>query len=227
MTLPVDGVVAEGRHGFGAGGVVGFFHLVLAVDEAHALSAAAHRGFQHDGIADFIADAAGFLRALQGLLGAGHHGHAGCNHALAGGNLVAHGLHGFGGRSDEDDALLAAPPCKVGILRQEAVARMDGVCAATLGCGNHFLDVQITFLCHGRAYAIGFIRIRHVVRRAVGLGEDGHAQDSHLTAGTHHAHGDFSSVGNQYFLYHSLYKLVSLLSGAKLLQKHKSNLMEQ
>ena len=38
----IDRVVAERRHGLRAGGVVGFLHLVLVVDEAHALPAAAH-----------------------------------------------------------------------------------------------------------------------------------------------------------------------------------------
>ena len=52
--LEVDGVVAEGALGLALRALVGGHELLLVVDEAHALAAAAGRGLEHDREADLL-----------------------------------------------------------------------------------------------------------------------------------------------------------------------------
>ena len=54
-------------------------------------------------------------------------GHAGLLGGEAGADLVAHDLDGLGRRADEGDAALGDGPGEVGVLREEAVAGVDGV----------------------------------------------------------------------------------------------------
>ena len=85
---------------------------------------------------------------------------------------------------------------------------MDGIGTASLCRGNHFFNIQITLFCHGRSYRISLIGICHMMRGAVGLGEDRNRKQSHLPARTHDAQGNLTSVGNQYFLNHFTFSLI-------------------
>ena len=174
------------------------------MNKAHAFAATAHRRFQHHRITDFVTDAYGLFGALQRLFRTRHYGYAGRNHPLAGGYLVAHGFHGFRRRADEDNAFFLATAGKLRILRQEAVARMNGIRTAMLRHSDYFLYVQITLFGRGRSYRIGFVGVRYMMRSTVGFGKYSHGQYSHFLAGAHHAQGNLTSVRYQYFLYHFL-----------------------
>ena len=204
----IDRVVSKGGHGLGACRVVGFHHFALVMDKAHTFTTATHRRLQHHGVAYLVADAHGFFGTLQGLFRSGNHGYACRNHSLAGSYLVAHRLHRLGGGTDKDNPFLLATACKLRVLRQKAVTRMDGIGTASLCRGNHFFNIQITLFCHGRSYRISLIGICHMMRGAVGLGEDRNRKQSHLPARTHDAQGNLTSVGNQYFLNHFTFSLI-------------------
>ena len=97
------------------------------VDQAHALAAAARRRLQHDRISDLGGAARGGLLVRHGIGAARNHRHAGGHHAPAALDLGAHRRDRFGARTDERHAGVATERGEGGALRQEAVARVDGV----------------------------------------------------------------------------------------------------
>ena len=82
-------------------------------------------------------------------------------------------------------------------LRQEAVARVDCLCAARPGGVEDAIDSKVAF-CGGSGPDVkSLVGIADVQRFAVRVGIDGHRADSHLAAGAHHAHRDLAAVGYQ------------------------------
>ena len=63
---------------------------------------------------------------------------------LASGNLRSHSLDGVCRRADEDEPRLLAGTRERGVLRQEAVAGMNGLGARLAGGSQDRLDGQIT-----------------------------------------------------------------------------------
>jgi hypothetical protein len=83
--LHVDGRVAEGRAGLGAGGLHRVDQRRLGVHHAHAAPAAAAGGLDDHRVADAAGDADDLLRVVgQGAFRARHAGHAGLDHGLLG-----------------------------------------------------------------------------------------------------------------------------------------------
>ena len=112
--------------------------------------------------------------------------------------LQAEGAHLRGRRADEGDAGGLAGFGKARVLRQEAVARMDGV-HIVLACGREdAVDVEITLRSGGRADAHRVIGHRDVARVAIGFGIDGDALQTQLAQGAQDAAGDSTAVGDQY-----------------------------
>ena len=95
--------------------------------DAHPAPAAAGNGLDHDRVADLLGDGEGFLLALNHALGAGREGDAGLLGKGAGNLLVLQRVHGAGAGADEADVAALADVREVGVLREEAVAGMDGV----------------------------------------------------------------------------------------------------
>ena len=91
-----------------------------------------------------------------------------------------------------------------------------GVCMATSGPGaTNTVTGIATAYCDSIPMVIftgqvptGLIGICHMMRGAVGLGEDRNRKQSHLPARTHDAQGNLTSVGNQYFLNHFTFSLI-------------------
>ena len=103
--------------------------LGVLVDAAHALAAAARDRLDQHRIADLVGLLLEELRVLQFAVIAGHDRHAGLLHQRLGPVLQPHGADRGRRRSDEHDAGRRAGFGELRILRQEAVARMDAVCA--------------------------------------------------------------------------------------------------
>ena len=167
--LKVYRIVSERRHRFRTGCVISFFNLVFAMNEAHPLTAPAHRGFQHHGITDAVTDFFGFFYTLQRLLCARHNRHSRRNHVLARRNLVAHRVHCFRIGTNKNNAFFTASTCKLRIFRQEAISRMDSIRTMTFGCHDNLINVQITVTRSCRAYQASFVCIKYVACRSVGL----------------------------------------------------------
>ena len=91
---------------------------------------------------------------------------------------------------------------KRGVLGEEAVAGMDGLGAAAAGDVEDLVDVQVGLAGGRRADVVGLVRLAHVERGAIDVGEDGDRADTHLAAGANHAHRDLTAIGDQDLLEH-------------------------
>ena len=195
--------IAEGGHGLCPGQGDGVEEGGLGVDDPHAPPAAPARGLDDDRVADLPGQLEGALLVLvQGAVGAGHARDAGGLHGADGGDLVAHEADGLGPGADEDETALLHPLGEVGVLRQEAIARMNGHRVRDFGGADDGGDVQIAARRGGGADADGLVRQQDVLEFAVGLGVDGDGLDSELTAGAQNAQRDFPSVGDEQLLDH-------------------------
>ena len=109
--------------------------LVLIVCDIHALAAAAGNRLEDDGVADFLGHLDGLFVVLERLAALGHRD-AGRLHGGAGDILVADEADRLRHRSDPGDAVLGDLLGEVCILREEAVARVDGVSARLERCAQ-------------------------------------------------------------------------------------------
>ena len=73
-------------------------------------------------------------------------GHPGLLHGILGGNLVAHQAYGIGSRADEHKAAFFDAFGEIGVLRQKAVARMDGLRIGDFSGADDGRDVQIALI---------------------------------------------------------------------------------
>src|ERR1051325_244747 len=94
---------------------------------------------------------------------------------------------------------------------------MDGLRAVT-PCGiEDAVDPQITFRRRAGTDAFGLIGHPHMQGRAVGIGIDRDARDSHLAQGANDADGDLAAVGDQNFAEHRRWNCSSGHRGVVLL----------
>ena len=136
---------------------------------AHAAAAAAAGGLDDDRIADVLGDAEILIDIVaQRAVRARHAGHAGGLHGLDGRHLVAHQADRFGARPDEDETAFLDPLGEIGVLRQEAVAGVDGHRVGHLGGADDGGHVQIGQRRLRRPDAHGLVRQQHVLGVEVG-----------------------------------------------------------
>jgi hypothetical protein len=86
---------------------------------------------------------------------------------------------------------------EVGVLGEEAVARVDGVRAGLLGDLEDLGDVEVGVGGSGAAERVGLVGQPDEQRVTVGVGVDGDTADPGVPAGTDHADRDLTTVGDQ------------------------------
>ncbi len=187
---------AEGALGLVARAVDGVDEVGVAFDQPHAAAAAAGRGLDHHRQADLARLLLQGGVALVGALIARHAGHAGIDHAALGGGLVAHGGDGGRRRADEDQAGLLAGVGEGLVLRQEAVAGMDGVGARFVGRFEEAVDAEIALAHQRRPDPDGLVREGDVRRLPVGVGIDRHGAIAHRPGRAHDPPGDLAAIGD-------------------------------
>ena len=101
-----------------------------------AAPAAACRCFRQHGETDLVGGIGECFLVLCFAMIAGHQRHPGLFHQRLGAGLRPHRFHHLGGRTDEHNPFGGTAACELGILRQEAVTRMDRVRARNLGGRN-------------------------------------------------------------------------------------------
>ncbi len=171
--------------------------VVADVDAAHPAPAAAGDGLDEDREADLVRGREQGVGVVGGL-GRLQHGQAGPLRGGDGGDLVAGHLQHVRGRPDERDPGLLAGGGQVGVLGQEAVARVDRVRAALLGDPDDLRDVEVG--PHGRtplADEVRLVRLDPVDAVAVLPGEHRDRAGAQLGGGPEGADGDLASVGDQ------------------------------
>src|SRR5262249_44040040 len=192
----VDVGIAKGGLRFAARRFIGGKELFLLADDAHAAAATAGNGLQNQG----VADAGGFLGKLFLAVDdaiAARYGRQTCStHFAPGTILLAHDFNHFGGGADEGDFGGFADLGEVGVLREETVARVDGVDVGDFGGADDLRNIEVAFAAAWRADANGFVSKAHVQRVAVRLGVDCDRRDAQLFARTDDPQGDFPAVGD-------------------------------
>ena len=149
-----------------------------------------------------LRDADRLLRALDHTEIAGHGRDARGRSGLLALDLVAHGADGFEIRADEDDAIRLQRLGEGRVLRQKAVARMDGLRAGLLRRLDDLVHHEIG-LCGGRRPdQNGFVGHLDMHRVAIRLGEDGHRLDAHPLRSLDDAACNFTAVGDEDFFEH-------------------------
>ncbi len=133
---------------------------------------------------------------------AGHQRHAGPLHQLLGRAFGAHRADRARRRADEDDAGPLAFLGEVLVLRQEAVARMDRLCARTPGDLQDAVRAQIALPGRRRADQVRFVAHTHVQRARVGLGVHRDRADAQALARARHSHRDLAAVGYEDLVEH-------------------------
>ena len=196
LALEVEVVAAEGAAGEGAGALDGAGELGGAGDDGHADAAAAAAGLDDQRVADL---GRGAFEVVVGevALGAGDEREAPLAHRGAGLVLVAHQVDVVAAGPDEGDAALLAGAGEVGVLGEQAVARVDGVAAGGFGGVEDGVDVEVRLRDGGGTEPGGAVGAAHVQGAGVGVGVDGVRADAEAAAGAHDADGDLAAVGDQ------------------------------
>ncbi|MCY1297429.1 hypothetical protein D9M70_468680 [compost metagenome] len=201
--LQVDHGVAERCTGFGAGQLGRLDQFFFLEDYAHAATTTATGGLDDHRIAHFTGDGQGsFLVFRQRAVGARHGRYAGTLHGVLGGHLVAHQANGVGFRADEGEAGFLHLFGEVGVLGEEAVARVDRGSAGQFGGADDRRDAQVGLGGRSRADADGLVGQGQVHQLTVGRGVHRHRLDAQLLAGAQDAQGDLATVGDQDFFQH-------------------------
>ncbi|MDQ1105945.1 hypothetical protein QE405_003229 [Nocardioides zeae] len=186
--LDEDGGVAEGRGGLVGGQLHGRLEVVELAHDAHPATATTGRRLDDH-------------RQVGGRHGGGLEPvelrHARVEHELLGPDLVAHGLDGRGRRPDPRQARLDDGAGEVGVLRQEAVARVHGVRARRPRGLEHEVGPQVGLGGRAPREAYGAVRLRHERQVRVGVGVHGDGLDAEAAARGHDAAGDLAAVGDQ------------------------------
>mmetsp|Transcript_9721 Transcript_9721/g.24163 ORF Transcript_9721/g.24163 Transcript_9721/m.24163 type:complete len:214 (-) Transcript_9721:345-986(-) len=158
--------VAERRLGLVGGARERVRQLAVCAHDTHAAAAATHGRLEDDGVAVLVRKCLRLVGRGDGLVGAGHHGHAALHGGAAGSGLVAHGLDGLWHWAHKRDARLGALARKRRVLAQEAVAGVDAVHVGCLGDADDGVNVQVAG--HGLHVAAADL-VRLVSLVAVGL----------------------------------------------------------
>ena len=200
VLLEKHGRIAEGATGFALGLVEQLGQFRFLLHHPHAASTTAEGRFDDEGKADGLGRLESGGAICQGFLGSGQRGHAHSFGNGAGGGFVAHHFQDFRARSDEGDSGAGAGAGELGILAQEAVARMNGIDAFGLGDGDDAFDVEIG--CHralALSHLIGLIGLEPVDAEAVFLGVDGDRAQAEFGASAKDADGDLGPIGGHEF----------------------------
>ncbi len=197
-----DAVIVEGILGFVDAGGEALEGFLVVEGNAQTLATTAGRGLDHHRVTDPLGDFNGLFRAGNRGVVAGNGVDLGFERQLLGLDLVAHLADRVVLRADELDAFLFQTTRELGVLGQEAVARMDSLSTGLLAGGDDLVHDQIGLFRGGRADADGFIGQIDVQRILVGFGINGDGLDAHLAGGLDDAAGNFAAVGDQNFVKH-------------------------
>ncbi len=189
--------VAEGGFGLPPCGLQRGAEILLPLDPAHAFAAAARPRLDQHRIADFPCPVGKKGCILLFAVVAGHDRYAGSFHESLGRVLETHGANCGRRRPDEYHACFCDSLREIGVLRQETIARMNGLCADASCRLNDRSARQIAFGGGRPPDPDRLVGERHVQRVSVSVGIDGDGADAEPSRGADDAAGDFTAIGNQ------------------------------
>jgi hypothetical protein len=189
--------VAEGGLGFAARSFKSSAEFMRLLHLAHAFTAAAGARLDQHGEPYFSGPIRQERRLLYVAVVAGNDGNAGLLHQRLGCILQSHRANGRRRRTDEGHAGRFDRFGKIGVFRQEAVARVNGVGVDASRRGNNPFDREIAFGCRGRPDADRLVGQRHMQGIDIGVGVDSDGADAQTPCGADNTAGDFTAIGNQ------------------------------
>ena len=194
--------------------VDGLLQALRRPDHRLAAPAPAPAGFDHHRIAQALGLRPHLIRLCFPETNAGMFGHrkTGLSCHAQHLDLMAHYVQHLKWRADKAYAGPVAGGDKIFALCQEAVSRVDGVCAMFLGDAQNFRLVCIIG-CRTKLHAL--VRQAHVQRAAIVRRVQRHHLDAHFMAGAQDAHGDLPAIGDQDFFEHLTNSLTDALVGAQ------------
>ena len=195
--LDIHRVVAEAGPGLGAGDAPGFLDLVRALGHLHAAAAAAGGSLDQHRIADPCGDRARLVQVRHHTVRARHQRYAERGHGGLGLDLVAHHADMRRRGTDEGHAVRLDLLGEAGVLRQEAVAGVDGVRPGDGGSRQDVGNVEIGIFRRRRADADAFIGQAHMHRLGVGGGMHRDGGNAEFAAGALDAKRDLAAIGDQ------------------------------
>src|SRR2546425_3105616 len=199
IALDVDRGVGEVRLALASRRHECALRLVRVAHDLEALAAAARRRLDRDRPPELVAETAHLISRLHRLGDAGDDRHARREHPLARLDLRAHRLDRLGRRADPHESALATGACERGVLRQEAVARMNRLGACPPGRLEDSLLIQVALGRRAASDQVGLVGVGHVRSVAVGLRVHGDGPDPELPQGSEDADRDLTAVGNEDF----------------------------
>ncbi len=181
--------------------IEGVVEFVGGERDAHAATAAAHRRLDDERIAEFFRQRARLVVGRDGALAARQDGNAGLPGDAPRHDLVAQPFEDIDARTDEYQPGVAAGAGEGGVLRQEAVAGVDGIDFVAFRQGDDAGDVEVgADRLAGLAGAVGFVGLEAVQGEAVLVGVDRHRADAQLGGGAKDADRDLAAVGDEELL---------------------------
>ena len=202
VALHVDRAVAERRLRLALRGHHRLGERLAVARHLHAPPAAAGRRLDQHGKADRLGRGHGLLDGGHPAVRARHHGYARLGRGLLGADLVAHHPDVLGTRADEGQAVRLDDLGELGVLAEEAVARVHRLRPGDLGRGDDRGHVQIALGRRRRADAHALVGHAHPHARGVRLRVHGHGGHAHLAAGADHAQRDLAAVGDEDLVEH-------------------------
>src|SRR3954447_974058 len=199
VPLHVDRSVREVGLTFALGGLERARRLSRAAHDLQAFSAPTRRCLDRDRPAELVAQPADLLGALDRLSHAGNDRHARGAHTLARLDLQAHRLDRGRRRADPDDPRIEASLRELRVLRQEPVARVDGLCACPARGVKDPLLVQVALAGRPSADEVRLVRVRDVRGVPVGLRVDRDRPDPELAQRSEHPDRDLAAIRHQHF----------------------------
>jgi hypothetical protein len=195
VALQKDRAVAEGRLRFLAGLFEFPGELFGLIDDAHAASAAAEGRFDDQREADILGESARLPWIGQRFVRPRDDRNFGAFRKAARSRLVAQRFEQMRAGSDEGDAGGFASARQRGVLRKEAVPRMDRVDALLFRECDDPIDIEIRLYgTEPIADLIGFIGFEAMQTEAVLFRIDGNRAQAQFGGGAHDADGNFTAV---------------------------------
>ena len=196
-TLHEERGCAERRDRLARRGAPGGPELRRPGHDAHALAPATAGRLEQHRVADALRDGAGVGFGAERLHRPLGDRNAGGDGQPAGGGLLAEGPLHHPGRADEREPRRGHGVGEVGVLTEEAVARMDRVTAGPRGDRDDPLEAEVARRGRGGTDGIRLVRSAHVRRGPVDIAVHRDRRDPEVAAGSHHPERDLAAVGHE------------------------------
>src|SRR5690606_2582357 len=116
----------------------------FGIDHTHAAPTTTSGRLHNDGVADIACNTDNFGGVVrQPAFRTRHYRYASSDHGLLGFDLVAHGADSFGARANEHETAFLNALCKVGILGQKTVTRVNRLGIGHFRRGNERRHIQV------------------------------------------------------------------------------------